>query len=329
MSHTQSEQDLALALDFLRGWGAHKRAIAAVEALIATAPHVPISHTQSERDAVILPRDTVHQLIAYITVFNAQETEDVARELINKLIKALNAIAPQVPAKDTLASLLDQQSLVFYAKRLRRACELMGVVGVPDEDETLIGCLGTVLGQFCQQVESLCSSVAPQVPANKPLRTLIDSYRRACRRDGNPAWESDEGRALSNALQQVPATQEFTDAKINQLTQDVFGKWPSFEAQSWACKVVHAVLNQVRPQVPAEADMGTNDIYMKGYLDRKAEADSSDTKRLDFLIANAGRVNRIAGNFFVKILSSENYVGRATTARAAIDAAIAAKDSQP
>jgi hypothetical protein len=33
-----------------------------------------------------------------------------------------------------------------------------------------------------------------------------------------------------------------TDARINEITMDNLGNWPSFEAQSWACKVVHQVL---------------------------------------------------------------------------------------
>jgi hypothetical protein len=32
-----------------------------------------------------------------------------------------------------------------------------------------------------------------------------------------------------------------TDAEINEVTMGALGHWPSFEAQSWACKVVHAV----------------------------------------------------------------------------------------
>lgn len=37
-----------------------------------------------------------------------------------------------------------------------------------------------------------------------------------------------------------------TDAEINEITQFNLGKWPSFEAQSWACKVVHAVAEKLR-----------------------------------------------------------------------------------
>ena len=37
------------------------------------------------------------------------------------------------------------------------------------------------------------------------------------------------------------------DAWINEITLDSIGKWPSFEAQSWACKVTHAVLAALTP----------------------------------------------------------------------------------
>jgi|ERR1700682_766414 len=40
------------------------------------------------------------------------------------------------------------------------------------------------------------------------------------------------------------AESNLTDAKINEITYNKLGTWPSFEAQSWACKVVHAVLCQ-------------------------------------------------------------------------------------
>lgn len=39
-------------------------------------------------------------------------------------------------------------------------------------------------------------------PVDDALKSLIDNYGRACRRDGNPAWESDEGKALAAYLAQ-------------------------------------------------------------------------------------------------------------------------------
>jgi hypothetical protein len=44
-----------------------------------------------------------------------------------------------------------------------------------------------------------------------------------------------------------------TDAEINEITQFNLGKWPSFEAQSWACKVVHAVAEKLREKDIAAA----------------------------------------------------------------------------
>ncbi|MEN7529297.1 hypothetical protein [Cupriavidus sp. DL-D2] len=41
---------------------------------------------------------------------------------------------------------------------------------------------------------------APKLPAGDGLTDLINAYGRACRRDGSPAWESDEGRALKAVL---------------------------------------------------------------------------------------------------------------------------------
>ena len=46
-------------------------------------------------------------------------------------------------------------------------------------------------------------------------------------------------------------TEKLTDGEINEITGEVLGVWPSFEAQSWACKVVHAV---------AEAQAGPPDL---------------------------------------------------------------------
>lgn len=42
----------------------------------------------------------------------------------------------------------------FDAKRLRRLALLLGL-SVPESDETLLGCAGTVLGQACRAVEQL------------------------------------------------------------------------------------------------------------------------------------------------------------------------------
>jgi len=46
------------------------------------------------------------------------------------------------------------------------------------------------------------------------------------------------------------AAPKITDAEINDITLDTLGKWPSFEAQSWACKVVHRVFAKQPTEQP-------------------------------------------------------------------------------
>lgn len=45
-----------------------------------------------------------------------------------------------------------------------------------------------------------------------------------------------------------------SDGQINEITMDLIGQWPSFEAQSWACKVAHAVLVSIRAKDQNEED---------------------------------------------------------------------------
>jgi hypothetical protein len=49
------------------------------------------------------------------------------------------------------------------------------------------------------------------------LKTLIEAYGQACRRDGSPAWESAEGVALSKALAApaLPLAAPVTDDEID------------------------------------------------------------------------------------------------------------------
>lgn len=56
--------------------------------------------------------------------------------------------------------------------------------------------------------------------------------------------------------QPTAASVLLTDAQINEITMGRLGKWPSFEAQSWACKVVHAVA-AAAPQPPAAQELET------------------------------------------------------------------------
>lgn len=48
----------------------------------------------------------------------------------------------------------EQDKNGFDAKRLRRLALLLGI-SVPESDEALLGCAGTVLGQACALVEKL------------------------------------------------------------------------------------------------------------------------------------------------------------------------------
>ncbi len=127
-----------------------------------------------------------------------------------------------------------QKKLQDLSKALAKVVT-RGVVTPPESLEA-IGLFHTI-GTIKKEIDTLLIATEPQVSANpttdgilesllsheitagqakvalrlavqvradaESLRTLIDNYGRACRRDGNPAWESDEGRALSNALSQV------------------------------------------------------------------------------------------------------------------------------
>lgn len=53
-----------------------------------------------------------------------------------------------------------------------------------------------------------------------------------------------------------------TDAQIHQITQEALGRWPSFEAQSWACKVVHAVI-AATPHPPPSAAPTDNTVLVE------------------------------------------------------------------
>lgn len=60
-----------------------------------------------------------------------------------------------------------------------------------------------------------------------------------------------------------------SDADINGLTLEKLGKWPSFEAQSWACKVVHCVIDNWRdgPAFVQESDEDTDCMFTPGHSD--------------------------------------------------------------
>jgi len=76
-------------------------------------------------------------------------------------------------------------------------------------ERALIGSAMGLTFRECQTLikyaRALENDQAGWLKANAPggwdLLKLIDNYGRACRRDGSPAWESDEGQALKVALE--------------------------------------------------------------------------------------------------------------------------------
>ena len=107
------------------------------------------------------------------------------------------------------------------------------------------------------------------VPACKHLRTIHSRPGYDPLRPGVITC-GDCGAVLSpDAHQPQPSVsvrswegRPFNDAWINEITMDALGQWPSFEAQSWACKVVHAVYaaHQPQPSVSVAEEMGGGDV---------------------------------------------------------------------
>ena len=88
------------------------------------------------------------------------------------------------------------------------------------------------------------------------LKTLIDNYGRACRRDGNPAWESDEGVALL-AYAQTLAPSSTPDPKS---TNDLAAARRARDGFEEEARILHARLAE------AHAD---NDL-LRQRVDRNA-----------------------------------------------------------
>lgn len=79
------------------------------------------------------------------------------------------------------------------------------------------------------------------------VRELLEHLSRVLPADALGKVDSKLWNQVADAVGTSPITSAsvssaVTDAEINQLTFDKLGKWPSFEAQSWACKVVHQAL---------------------------------------------------------------------------------------
>lgn len=100
-----------------------------------------------------------------------------------------------------------------------------------------------------------------------------------------------DGHANKRLVPSIPVNVDsLSDGMISQITMDELGKWPTFEAQSWACKVVHAVLRtmyRVNPFAKTVTDKGP---WSAGQTsDHRAYVSSDDFKH-DVLL-------RIDGDF--------------------------------
>ncbi|MCT9127510.1 hypothetical protein [Cupriavidus gilardii] len=99
---------------------------------------------------------------------------------------------------------LEQQQNVFGRKALDAALIQAGQQQYDITDWLLVAVYGVGMGD---------------------LLALINNYGRACRRDGNPAWKSEEGQALKAALAQQPAAQAagLTDDEIERVISRFIG----------------------------------------------------------------------------------------------------------
>ncbi|MNY02970.1 hypothetical protein D3C86_1355650 [compost metagenome] len=98
-----------------------------------------------------------------------------------------------------------------------------------------------------------------------------------------------------------------SDGDISAITMDELGKWPSFEAQSWACKVVHAVLRtiyRVNPfskmsvdEGPWKAEKSADDrVYLESASSKmdvllRIDAPNSVEERLSYAEGIADQLN--------------------------------------
>lgn len=82
-------------------------------------------------------------------------------------------------------------------------------------------------------------------------------------------WRAALREAKRANIEFCGASISYTDGEINEKTMATLGQWPSFEAQSWACKVVHAVIahvEEVNPIFSQQYDVFANALK-NGVLD--------------------------------------------------------------
>jgi hypothetical protein len=111
-------------------------------------------------------------------------------------------------------------------------------------------------------------------------------------------WHYIAGRVhiklISKASVEQPDSAAFkiTDAEINSITEDALGKWPTFQMQSWACKVVHAVLVKYPPcngKLQRIAEQDAREIIEK-YNDWKEHESFRDFSVEQFFKEDASKV---------------------------------------
>ena len=150
---------------------------------------------------------------------------------------------------DIIAALLDVASAAFAVQH--GAQEHMQQTHVDGDDMGRLRAKLFVLDRLPQPANQ-----PPMTPSAK-ARHYMQSFLQ-----GAPVLIGSEefsaALILSGLNENVdqPAPRGFgnpTAAEINDITMDTLGKWPSFEAQSWACKVVTAVAEKLRSQDIAAA----------------------------------------------------------------------------
>ena len=73
-----------------------------------------------------------------------------------------------------------------------------------------------------------------------------------------------------------PVADSLTDAEINDITMSTLGKWPSFEAQSWACKVAHAIRAAALQPVAGLTDGVDYKLLLAKYIEHVGAEEGTD-----------------------------------------------------
>ena len=120
-------------------------------------------------------------------------------------------------------------------------------------------------------------------PTHSPtLKELIHVYARACCRDGNPSWQSDEGQALESALAlQVQAAPVLNDNQKRELITNYFEETRDVNAAMHLLHDYHRLIAQqptpaatAPPRIEAVLDIFTKRMVSlyDGMSDEQTEA---------------------------------------------------------